>query len=322
MSVPDPTATDWVPVWSLKTGGGAGGGVAWRGTWAADADYVAGDMVQWAIPDAAYFMAARTSLGEEPVWPPPPVPQGYFGTVVEDGPTGYWRMNEGVGDSSLASATGDVPAPLSGPWASAPGALNDPDTAMDFSAGGYANAPESTYLDLAGPLTLEAWVKFPAEPVGGSYDYRILFGRMYGASYVYPYYQYALYVAPPGRFGVHLLTDVGGASWDSGIVIPWTDWTHVVFVWEQPNGKLYLDGALAATWTLAANSVGFPGGQFSFANIATLGGYTVPVFLDEVAVFAYALTPERVLAHYNAGINPPPGAEETAPAWILMSEAS
>jgi hypothetical protein len=74
---------------------------------------------------------------------------------------------------------------------------------------------------------------------------------------------------------------------------------HVVAVRKSDRTmQLFVDGRLVAskvpTGALVTTTAPL--------TLGDEGGYSSPVPLDELAIYDYALSPERILAHYNAGI--------------------
>jgi hypothetical protein len=93
----------------------------------------------------------------------------------------------------------------------------------------------------------------------------------------------------------------------NGTVTPNNTWHHLVGVCDQPNGKviLYVDGISNASGTISPGT-----GLLNSTNPATTfgsrqsgtGPYDLQFVgsLEEVAIYTNALSPARVLAHYQA----------------------
>jgi hypothetical protein len=83
-------------------------------------------------------------------------------------------------------------------------------------------------------------------------------------------------------------------------------WTHLAATWNDTTKQLsiYVNGALSATTTLP----GITAGQQSPSTPFTIGGLSDQQWfqggIDEVAYYAQALTPQQILAHYNAAQGP------------------
>jgi hypothetical protein len=104
----------------------------------------------------------------------------------------------------------------------------------------------------------------------------------------------------------------GGVHLANGTLGPNGTWRHLVGVCDEANGRvvLYINGVSNASGTITAGS-----GLLSSANAATFGSrqsgtaaYDAQFVgnMEEVAIYNYALTPARILAHFNAVTNRPP----------------
>jgi hypothetical protein len=117
------------------------------------------------------------------------------------------------------------------------------------------------------------------------------------------------------RWDVHMNSDkLGIGMWNGGtyyptvaIPNPSTNWHHLVVVFADAYFTVYWDGALAGT-------VSRPLGYTDFTKSTQIGSPSPSAnsegwvgMLDEVAIYADALTPEAVQAHYQAYFagNPP-----------------
>ena len=75
---------------------------------------------------------------------------------------------------------------------------------------------------------------------------------------------------------------------------------HVVGVGDGSSLKLYLNGSLVASG--AAGAAKLSNWPFHIGRGASSNGrFHVEGVVDEVAVYGYALSAERVRAHYDAG---------------------
>jgi hypothetical protein len=93
----------------------------------------------------------------------------------------------------------------------------------------------------------------------------------------------------------------GGTAYtvDSANTVPTNTWVHLALVVNGSNTWLYMNGALedSASWT-GAGGAQDAGGFMSLGPTTAVGGTR---FWDEPAFYRYALTSERIVAHYNAG---------------------
>jgi len=167
--------------------------------------------------------------------------------------------------------------------------------ALSLSGAGRVNlgvVQDFTFADITG--SVEAWVK-PGALSGAA----CIFANRDGYS----------------RWDVHMQQNkLGIGNWNGssyltvGIPNASTNWHHLVVVYEDAYFTVYWDGA-------AVGTVSQPLGYTDFDKSTQIGS-TSPYFnnsenwvgmLDEVAIYADALTPEAVQAHYQALFigNPP-----------------
>jgi len=85
--------------------------------------------------------------------------------------------------------------------------------------------------------------------------------------------------------------------------IPSATWMHVVAIYDGSNVRLYIDAALGGS-TPAPSSLPTTTAPFVFGTATSYTPFNGAI--DEVAIYAAALPPNRVLAHYNVGIGLPP----------------
>lgn len=237
----------------------------------------------------------------------------YAQLVLADNPIGYWRLNELSGATAFDCAGG-----LNGIYNSTqlgqPGYnLVDTHTSARFGflaaqnsyVGGipvdFGSAPNQS-------LTVEAWVKSSSLP--GSDAGLVTKGTGGGGE------QFNLDCGGPGRaFRFFVREDDGDAFLATGNIAPNTQWQHVVGVLNRSAGLvlLYVNGTLTASNT-NFKTENFRGLQRS-ANPMTIGARQTGTtaydhqflgYMQDVAVYNYALTPARILAHYQAASNRAP----------------
>jgi hypothetical protein len=180
---------------------------------------------------------------------------------------------------------------------------------------GSLNNPSG--LNLAGQISLEAWVKpgasqaatariishgpqtksnFPAQDLPGSVTNTTeVFLRMEGSGANYA---------------------IGSASYDDGtattttqeatFAVPGGDlgstaWIHLVGTYDGANWRLYRNGVLVGTQASGTGALPVDLGDWAIGS--TGNGWADPFsgFVDEVAIYDYALSSSQVLAHYKAG---------------------
>ncbi len=215
----------------------------------------------------------------------------YATAVLADSPVGYWRLGETAGKLALDTSgngntgayEGGVALGTSGP-ASGDGV---PAATLDGSTG-HVSVPDGPSLEVAAPLTVEAWVKPNAPPheqrivsKGSGYgdwnlnldsSLRPSFALMSGGSYV------SAYGSRPVQQGA---------------------WTHLVGTFDGYRMVLYVNGVVsrATTWYQWPRLT-----NWSYTIGQDLaGGTQFNGSVGEVAVYSSALSSDRVTAHYKAG---------------------
>ena len=211
--------------------------------------------------------------------------------VLADRPTGYWRLGEASGTSSAADASGNG---LSGAYdpgvlLGQPGALSS-DTAATFVGGAGVVLAPAAALDLSGAVSVEAWVRPSAASQNGGIFEKTING--------YVNSQYMLFLEA-GVVKFRVRTASGVLTPVDGPVLPLQTWSHVVGTFDGGALRLYVNGALVNT---AAASVLASGSGPSYIGHLGQNLYPFQGTLDEVAVFASALSAERVRAHYQGGV--------------------
>ncbi len=176
-----------------------------------------------------------------------------------------------------------------------------------------------TNIDFATPsgnnaeFSIEAWVASYLNTGGG------IVTKGYGGNE-----EACLDTGGPGdAFRFFVRNAAGNTNVANCTVVPTVDssWYHVVGVCDQANGKvsIYVNGVLAGSTNVSAgggifNNMAWPmtiGAKASSAtswnNVQTFG------YMNDVAVFNYALTPGQIASEYDAGggaiapyFNPPP----------------
>jgi hypothetical protein len=224
---------------------------------------------------------------------------GYGDVVRQDGPVRWLRLDERAGATLAADSSGGPDAQVHGsPLWEQPGAIaGSTRTALRLDG-------VDTSVALAGPLGLvgeapfsvEAWMR----PLSVSEQNLFIFGNAVGAE--------------TERDGYNLVVSMSGkvalARWSNGSYgeargapVSEDEWHHVVGTFDGAVLRIYLDGVQ-----------GEPGEELLLVDdesvSPTFGAPSAnghPFFegwLDELAVYDEALTPERVSAHHAAGRGP------------------
>jgi len=229
----------------------------------------------------------------------------YAQTILADAPIGYWRLNETSGTVAADSSGHGNPGTYTGTFAlgatspitsdSAARALNL--TGASSSAEGYVTIPDVAVLDpTTSALSIECWVKaktagtataayagFVYKQTTGSANW----GLNHEGTGTYP--GFSVQTANSGASSVASSTDDTGA------------WIHVVGVYSGSTCQVYLNGATSGAATTASGAVlSTSGTPLWIGNINTSGSYQWSGYIAEVAVYATALSPSRISAHYAA----------------------
>ena len=232
---------------------------------------------------------ATDTIGYAPAAPPPPPPPvtvDYASTVAGDSPLAYWRLGETTG-TTARDTTARHPGTYRGGvrLGSASLLAGDADTAVTFDGvTGAVAVPDAADLRLRGALTLEAWVRLDRLPAPSAAG--VLIGK--AGAYSLELDGTQLTLALVHKKAVRRLRAQTGA-----VTVGRT--AHVVGVYDGAVARLYVDGSVVAT---AADS----GPVVSSTSTLLLGGIDTSGVLDEVAVYARALSATDVARHRLAGV--------------------
>jgi hypothetical protein len=216
----------------------------------------------------------------------------YVQAVLKDSPIGYWRLDDPIGAATMAARVGTAGSYAGSVELQVPGLLpSEPtSTAANFGVkgGGTAGVSDSRY-DFADkkPFSVEAWVSLQKDQNNQDLVTTQTNGKM----------GWTLYQDNTGEL---LIERDDGTDSDSASVAAPTKPTHVVATYDGTQLQLYLNGNAVGPSAPSTRSLPAP------ASHLRLGAGNVAVdplhgILDEVAVYATALTPDRIQAHYQAG---------------------
>ncbi len=234
--------------------------------------------------------------------PPPPPADGYGQMVLADDPESHWRFGEPSGNIAIDQRAINPGAYANSPALGVPGLLVDDggNTAVAFDGvNDYMSVSDSNSLEIASPLTLEAWID--PDTVGAPGDIATIVSRT-GS--------YALRLN--GSALVFELTTLGGPqqlSTGAGAIEAGKP-QHVVATYDGTTRRLYLDGIEVEEAPLAGANES--PGAFFVGSAGGLSGFFDGT-IDEVAVYSKVLGADRVKAHYEDGssvdldppVNPP-----------------
>jgi hypothetical protein len=217
-------------------------------------------------------------------------PSSYADTVRADAPVAYFRLGERPGATTAESAVGSARGTYRGaPELGVRGALMD-DTAVRFARGDFVFVGrDALSFDANRSFTIEAWVRSDSDAE------QCVLGRIatvdgadHGILLVVSRERKAAFVRQHDN-----LAQLGGQR-----ALPSGAFAHVVAVYEAPVMRLYVDGELDGSTT---DDVPIKPGSADLTIAARTPGF--PCFdgaLDEVAVYASALSADAVRRHHEA----------------------
>ena len=226
----------------------------------------------------------------------------YMANVLADQPQAYYRLNEASGTTVLDISGRNYPGLISGTVTYAqPGALAiSPDTCMTFNGSLGSISFPVTLFPNPNAFSIEFWLNFPNNTSLANFPRLV---AQDDAQNNLKGFDIGLF--PSGTHGAFFNLAVNGV-WKqvaSSTVFSIATWYHMVFVFNGTNSYIYTNGVQAAS--LATSGLLTP--SANSIELADMPGSSLSPWvgsLDEVAIYSYALPAARVLAHYNAGINP------------------
>jgi hypothetical protein len=242
------------------------------------------------------------------------IPPGYAAGIIAAAPLGYWRLDETNGTVCHDYYNGNDGAYNSVTLGQPGYSIIDPDTCGLFS--GAVNSDvgniSGTAINFPGHsvFTLECW----ANGAPGQGDQATLIGKGIGNNGTTRNEQFALDLSG-GNY--HFFTSAGTAPLvevNAGVG-PDNTWQHIVAVYDDQNTLgggsnmyLYVNGELQGTSPTRALGVVGTTSVVSFGSkrTGTDPNYdgSFAGFLDEIAIYPYALSQSNVLVHYAAAYGP------------------
>ena len=215
----------------------------------------------------------------------------YSSEVLADSPVIYYRMNEASGDIVDSSGNGNDSTSVEGtPLYGEDGALVvEPDDCIKVTASNSDQfvVPYNASMDVGDVLSAEAWIKRGDTSTGE----RAFFAKANSA--FLGMLDHNIFFARSGITGICTST----------ITITDTDtFHHIVATKDGSDVHLYIDGA-DVTGTVT-NSTFTDTSDSLYVGAENGGGYFTG-WLDEIAIYDTALSPARVLAHYQAATSEP-----------------
>ena len=236
----------------------------------------------------------------DPDWVSDAQAASYQDTILADNPMMYWRLGEPCKTIAYDESPNHRDATyVHRPTHGLPGGIaDDPDTAVGFDGiNQYARwTPTSSY---AGEFTMEAWVKERHVHLAETFfNTRSAAGWFGWTGFDFKFDTLA---------GKEIRMDVGdGTTWLSIFAVPFDFvphvWYHVAAVVTTTGAMCYVDGLAIGSVTYTGTPILFDSthkveiGSCSFLDEWFDGA------IDEVAVYAYALSADQIATHYSVGI--------------------
>ncbi len=223
----------------------------------------------------------------------------YPSVVLGDGPAAYYHLDDSgtmANDASGHAHTGTVGSSVTTGVAGLVPSFSD--QSMTFpgsaSAAGVVNVPQSTSLQPASTLTLEAWISFPATPA----TYTFVTG--YGSDTSYA--PYALFFRTGGQIVAQFYLTSGVLEVPSSLTLAANKTYHVVSTFDGTTGRIYVNGmqtgSVAKTGTIGDYFAGY---GFSIGDDAAKSDPAFKGTVDEVAIYTNVLSAAQIQNHYTVG---------------------
>ena len=213
----------------------------------------------------------------------------YEATVLSDHPVAYYRLGEAPGSTVAVDSSGNANNGTyeNGAVLGVPGLIVDPaNTAVNFATGDVV-IPDAADLNFVNvPFTVEAWVN-------GTFDGPNL--RVFDKA-----------IAGSGNgYVMDLSNDSFRLQACTGLDLPAqianNTTYHLVGVSDGAGtAYLYVNGSLIGSGPFSSCAPYTGSAHIAVANDGTAHFNGI---IDEVAVYNYAISPQRVLAHYQTGIS-------------------
>jgi hypothetical protein len=220
----------------------------------------------------------------------------YPEVVLSDSPIAYWRLGEATGTIAIDSAGSNDGMYFNQPTLGVTGALSsDPDTAVFLSqTTDYVDVPDTPALRLNGSWSIELWMQMTAL-AAGSFPTPISKGSSIDSGWVIYYKQIG------GPMYRPVLKRASIDNLETSAAIPMSGYRYYVLTYDGAVLRWYVDGVADMQYTVAlppcndATELRF--GRDT-AGISPTNN--TDVSFDEVALYANALAPARIAAHYAA----------------------
>ncbi|HWB04756.1 MAG TPA: lamin tail domain-containing protein [Verrucomicrobiales bacterium] len=243
-----------------------------------------------------------------------------YGTIVpgnlQDGPAGYFRLEEAGAAGTVAVNQGTAGAAANGTYTGSPilgvdgprppseAGMPADNRAMRANAAGYVQTPYSAALNPP-VFTVECWAK----ATGGAGTFRAAVSNRNddGAQT----YGYIFYAASNNTW--QFWTGSGGSgAWDpiTGPAVTLNTWVHLVGTYDGAVKRFFVNGTQAGTGASATFNINTARGmRIGAGQNEAAANFLFAGDVDEVAVYSRVLTPAEISQRYQyAKNNTPPAA--------------
>src|SRR5215472_1043587 len=211
----------------------------------------------------------------------------YRDMILDDQPEAYWRLE--ASNASL-DETGRHPLTFTGTTSPVPGLIRDGGQGRDFTPGGTATAAGFSPRDQPNGWSLEGWAWLTSLPAPTN-DYSMMIVCQNTTNYI----ALAAWGAITSMYGAsgQIAANIAPAPVINSLY-------HIVGTWDMETLTIYYNGQ--------SNSVAAPSPYIDVGTQIILGDYGGGTYhnkgyMDELAIYKYALTPAQVQKHYLAGKN-------------------
>lgn len=221
---------------------------------------------------------------------------GYGAVISSDHPAAYYPLNETSGTTAYDYYSGAYNGTYeNGPMLGVPGATENTGTAVTFDGSTqYVLIGNPAGLNITNQITFEAWI-YPTATDGD----RDVFGKGYTFS------PSAGEMTLRIENGVYEAGVWNGNNYNASYAMPPGDlntWVYLVGTYDGTQWNLYRNGVLVGTGGVGVGPFVI-GADWAIADGTSNGnGRFFSGTIDEAAIYNYALTPSRVMAHYQAGL--------------------
>jgi hypothetical protein len=234
----------------------------------------------------------------------------YPTAVGSDSPTNYWRLGETSGTVANDAIGDDGGTYVGSPTLGVTGVLvSDANTAVDFDGASQQVTMAHDVGIRGGDFSVEAWFKSTASTGTKTIWHS---GDNGAAQHYIDLSLVAAKVTGKVKGGGAALTVTSPLSYADGA------WHQAVFTRSGSTFTVYVDGASVASGSAAAGDAGDPSAVSTIGNSNSSGAWFAGS-IDEVAVYAAALSSTRVSAHYGARNAPCTNVGTNSSTYTLVS---